>query len=176
MKKIISILFLTALTVAIIEAQSSYLKFEGIEGEATERAYLGWSELTAFSQGYSSSAAVVGATRRRAIVNVEDLTCVKALDKSSPKLAEAALKGKVFPKVEIHMTRMLAGKGAQSYYMYELKNARISSYNISSSGNEVPMEEITISFAEIKVTYTEYDNRGNKKGNVEYSWKVEAGK
>jgi type VI secretion system secreted protein Hcp len=40
----------------------------------------------------------------------------------------------------------------------------------------MPVEEITISFSEIKVTYTEYDSRGNKKGNVEYSWKVEGGK
>jgi type VI secretion system secreted protein Hcp len=176
MKNLISILFLTALTVAITEAQSSYLKFEEIEGEVTEPAYRGWSELVAFSQGYSSSAAVAGATRRRARMNVEDLTCVKALDKSSPKLAEAALKGTVFPKVDIHMTRSFSGKGKQAYYIYELKNARISSYNISSSGSEMPVEEITISFSEIKVTYTEYDSRGNKKGNVEYSWKVEGGK
>jgi hypothetical protein len=52
MKNLISILFLTALTVAITEAQSSYLKFEGIEGEVTEPAYRGWSELVAFSQGF----------------------------------------------------------------------------------------------------------------------------
>ena len=74
------------------------------------------------------------------------------------------------------MTQIFSGKGKQPYYIYELKNARISSYNISSSGSEVPVEEITISFSEIKAIYTEYDSRGNKKGNIEYSWKVEAGK
>ncbi len=145
MKNLLSILFLTVLTVAVTEAQSSYLKFDGIEGEATERAYLGWSELTAFSQGFSSSEAVAGATRRRARVNVEDFTCIKELDKASPKLAEAALKGTVFPKVEIHLTRVFTGKGKQAYYTYELKNARISSYNINATGNEASVEEISIS-------------------------------
>jgi len=38
------------------------------------------------------------------------------------------------------------------------------------------MEDLSLNFEEIKVTYTETDNTGKKKGNVEYSWKVEEGK
>jgi hypothetical protein len=34
---------------------------------------------------------------------------------------------------------------------------------------------MSLNFEEIKVTYSEMDNAGKKKGNVEYSWKVEAG-
>ena len=32
-----------------------------------------------------------------------------------------------------------------------------------------------MTFEEIKTTYTENDNKGKKKGNVEYGWKVEEG-
>jgi len=35
------------------------------------------------------------------------------------------------------------------------------------------MEELLLSFEEIKVTYTECDSNGQTKGNVEYNWKVE---
>ena len=37
------------------------------------------------------------------------------------------------------------------------------------------MEDFALNFEKIKVTYTEADNEGKSKGNVEYSWKVEAG-
>ena len=48
-------------------------------------------------------------------------------------------------------------------------------YNISGSGQseDVPMEDFSLNFEEIKVTYTEADAAGKKKGSVEYSWKVE---
>ncbi len=38
---------------------------------------------------------------------------------------------------------------------------------------DVPTEDFALNYEEIKVTYTENDNKGKKKGNVEYSWKVE---
>ena len=34
---------------------------------------------------------------------------------------------------------------------------------------------MSLNFEEIKVTYTETDSKGSKKGNVEYTWKVEEG-
>jgi type VI secretion system secreted protein Hcp len=37
------------------------------------------------------------------------------------------------------------------------------------------MEEFSLNFEEIKVTYTENDAKGKSKGNIEYSWKVEEG-
>ncbi len=87
-------------------------------------------------------------------------------------------KGKVYPKVEIHLTASYTDAGRQTYYAYELKNALVTSYNIGGSGqaDDVPTEELSLNFEEIKVTYTECDNAGKKKGNVEYSWKVEEAK
>jgi type VI secretion system Hcp family effector len=110
-------------------------------------------------------------------VIVEDIACVKELDKSSPKLAEAVCKGKVFPKVEIHLTASYTNAGRQTYYAYELKNVLVTSYNISGEGQAeaVPTETFSLNFEEVKVTYTECDNTGKKKGNVEYQWKVEEG-
>ncbi len=40
---------------------------------------------------------------------------------------------------------------------------------------DAPMEEFSLNFEEIKVTYTECDEMGMSKGNVEFSWKVEEG-
>jgi len=155
---------------------AAYIKFEGVDGEAQDKDHKSWSDLLSFSQGLTQpGAGATGSTRRRGDVIVEDIASVKELDKSSPKIAESVCKGKVYPKVEIHLTASYTDAGRQTYYAYELKNVLVTSYNISGDGQaeSVPTETFTLNFEEIKVTYTECDSAGKKKGNVEYTWKVE---
>lgn len=157
---------------------AAYIKFDGIDGEAQDKDHKNWSDLGSFSQGMTQpGGAATGATRRRGDVIVDDIACTKELDKSSPKIAEAVCNGKVFPKVELHLTASYTDAGRVTYYAYELKNVLVTSYNISGSGQaeQVPMENFSLNFEEIKVTYTETDSKGTKKGNVEYTWKVEEG-
>lgn len=152
---------------------SMYIKFEGVDGEAEDKDHKGWSDILSFCQGQSLPTGATGPTRRRGDVLMEDIVVVKELDKASPKLAEAVCRGKVFPRVEIHVTAAYTDAGRVTYYAYDLKNVLISSYRISGGQSEdVPMEEISLGFEEMKVTYTEIDETGASKGNVEYEWKV----
>ncbi len=155
---------------------SAFIKFEGVEGECRDSEHQGWSDLLSFSQGQNQpGAGATGQTRRRGDVIMEDIHCVKELDKSSPKIAESICKGKVFDKVQIHLTASYTDAGRQTYYKYELKNVLVTSYNISGDGQSEapPTEQFSLNFEEIKVTYTENDSAGKSKGNVEYQWRVE---
>jgi len=159
-----------------ISGQEWFIKFDGLDGEAQDAAHKNWSDLVAFSQVIrqpdSPSASAAG--RSTGGVIAEDIAVIKVLDKASPKLAEATLKGKVFMRVEIHVTRDYADSGRVVYYAYELKNVLITSYQVGGINNgDFLTEEMSLSFEEIKVTYTELDATGKKKGNVEYTWKVE---
>ena len=158
---------------------AGYVKFEGVNGEATESNHVNWCELLAFEHGYEqpSSGSTTGMARRRGSVIVEDITLVKELDKASPKIAEACLKGKVFGEVEIELTRYFGYTGNVVYYRFELTNVIVTSYTIGSEdvNNKYPEEIITLNFEEIKVTYTETDDDGYSMGNIEYEWKVEKG-
>ncbi len=156
---------------------AAYIRFSDVEGEAQDKDHKGWSDLLSFSQGLTQpGGGATGPTRRRGDVIVDDIACAKELDKASPKIAEAVCKGKVFPKVEIHLTASYTDAGRQTYYAYDLKNVLVTSYTITGDGQaeSVPTEQMSLNFEEIKVTYTECDSAGKKKGNVEYSWKVEA--
>jgi len=181
---------------------SAYIKFDGIVGESQDKDHDGWSEIVSFSQPIiQPGGGATGASRRRGDVVLEDIVVVKQLDKASPKLAESICKGKVFPKVEIHLTGPSDGSTCLgTFYVYELNNAMITSYKVSGSNPlayaliapvpditmpstgpfivqavDAPMEVLSLNFEEIKVTYTECDSSGKSKGNVEYSWKVEEG-
>ena len=111
--------------------------------------------------------------RRRGDAVLGDVVCVKELDKSTPKLAEAILVGTVIPLVEIHVTASYADAGRVTYYAYELKNVQVTSYSISGAtqGETRPTEQLSLNFEEIKVTYRVPDT-----GEIiEFSWKVEEG-
>lgn len=159
-----------------ISGQKWFIKFDGLDGEAQDADHKNWSDLEAFNQviRQPDSPSASAARRSSGSVIAEDIAVIKVLDKASPKLAEATLKGKVFMKVEIHVTRDYVDSGRVVYYAYELKNVLITSYQVGGINNgDFLTEEMSLSFEEIKVTYTELDAAGKKKGNVEYTWKVE---
>lgn len=151
-----------------------YIKFDGIDGEAKDKDHKDWCDVLSFSHGFSKPQDP-NASRRRGDVIVEDFVLLHEIDKASPKIAEAVLKGTVFPKVEIHLTASYTDAGRVTYLAYELKNVSINSYAISGSGNSefVPTEEISLSFEEIKVTYTDHDEAGKVEDIIEFNWKVE---
>lgn len=152
---------------------AAYIKFDGVDGEATDSEHKDWINLLSFQQSMSQEGAATGATRRRGDVIMEDIMITKELDKSSPKIQESMVMGKVYPTVDFVLT---TDSGSRATYLkYELKNVMVTSYSISGSANEVPMEEISLNYEEIKVTYTEFDASGTSKGNVEFTWNVEKG-
>jgi type VI secretion system secreted protein Hcp len=154
-----------------------FIKFDGVDGEAQDKDHKGWVDVLSFSWGiHRAGGGATGQTRRRGVATVEDVVVSKEYDKSSPKLAEAVCTGKVFPKVEIHDTTTYAENRA-TYLKYELKNVLVTSHSVSGSsgGDAVPTETMSLNFEEVKQTYVEYDAKGNKKGNVEMTWKVEEG-
>lgn len=155
---------------------AAYIKFDGVDGESQDKDHKNWSDLLSFSQAiHKTGSGATGTARRRGDAQLEDISISKLLDKASPKLAEAVCKGKVFSKVEIDVTATYTDAGRATYYKYELKDVMVSSYQVSGGDENKPSESFSLNFEEIKVVYTECDNKGKKKGNVDYSWKVAEG-
>lgn len=171
-----------------------FVKYDGIDGEAinetAERGNQdGWISLLSFDWGVTEAeAGASGQSRRRGGAVVEDVTLSMEYEKSSPKLQEASLTREVIPKVDVYLTKQVPctpepGDGSEAgelcevvYLRYEFKNVRVSSYQTNwMEPDEVPEATTGNNFEEIKVTYTEYDDDGNKGGNAETTWKVEKG-
>jgi type VI secretion system secreted protein Hcp len=157
---------------------AAYIKFDGVDGEATDDRHESWSNLQSVSFGIKveTTTGAAGSTSRAVAGEVK---CVKVLDKSSPLLMRSLTLGEVIPILTIEFTRSTAA-GDEPYLKYELKDVLISSYSIAPGGGgsgegEAPTETLSLNYEEIKVTYTERDEAGQSKGNVEYTWKVEEG-
>ena len=161
------LLFLTASVEAAI-----FVKFDGIDGESRDANHMNWSDLLSVSE---SLALTTDSTRTRGTARYQDIVINKELDKASVRLRENLAKGSIIPRVEIEVTATFADAGRVTFFKYELKNVLITSFQMNASGNDEagpPTENVSLNFEEIKVTYTEYDDKGNSKGNVEFSWKV----
>ncbi|MDP3900470.1 MAG: type VI secretion system tube protein Hcp [bacterium] len=153
-----------------------YLKLGDIKGESTDDGHKDWINLLSVSHGISRpDSSASGAARRRGGAQFSDIYLAKELDKSTPKLQEAVASGKVFPSLELELTKR-CGEDKVVYLRYELKNVMVTSYSFAGSDGSVPTEQISLNFEEIKVVYTEYGQDGKKKGNVEFEWKVEEGR
>jgi type VI secretion system secreted protein Hcp len=145
----LTLIAVCALTLAIVgnvnDAEAAaYLKFDGIDGESTDKDHKGWIDIESFSQTINRDGDSTG-TRSRGAAILGDIVVAKELDKSSPKLAESVLIGNVFPKVEIHLT---SSAGA-TYYAYELTNVMVTSYSISGDADQIPMEEFSLNFEKL---------------------------
>lgn len=101
----------------------------------------------------------------------------KHVDTASAKLFLNASKGTVFPKVVL--TSRKAGETPQEYLVITLEQVLISSMQLSSGGDEVPTESISLNFAKATISATETGESkaaGAAPGTVTHSWDLRAAK
>lgn len=107
----------------------------------------------------------------------EDFECVMRLNKAFPKLLEVCAKGANLGKVELAIIKMSEGKVGE-VVRYELTDTYVSSVAIVPQDKDVldisvaeslPTVKYRLNYQSIAVTYTEYDEKGAKKGSVSCS-------
>jgi len=114
-----------------------YMKIEGLDGESIEDNHKNWIDVLSLSDS-SNSKPVTGEGDLP-----KEIILVKELDKSSPKLAESLLRGKVLPKVWLDLCPR---EKSTCFDTFELINVIFTSYSISGSSEQVPMEEFSLNF------------------------------
>ncbi|MGM0575435.1 MAG: Hcp family type VI secretion system effector [Myxococcota bacterium] len=147
---------------------AGYIRFDGIEGEAEAKGYEGWSRLHSVAQVIHRS----GAEGVDEDAVLEDLLVAKRVDVASPLIAQAICEGRVFPKVEIHLTRTGKEGGEARYFTWVLEGARVVDYSVGGRAerDEHPVEEISLAFDAIRGVYTRLDAQGKARGEVAYRW------
>lgn len=152
----------------LVVAQNYFIKFDGIDGESKNETYQGWSEIESFNQELASGIKTVAGARTRGMAVLGNtISIVKKIDKSSPKLLEALTRGKRIGFVEMEISRFNNDGATMVIYKYRLENVTVTRYNVMGNNSELPAEEIAIAFEKQKVIYTEYDEKGRSRGNIE---------
>jgi len=149
-----------------------YVQFDGMPGESMDKEHMGWCNALSFSQEQMlpDAGSAAGSGSGRPIL--KDVVVTKVIDKASPKIAQSVWQGLHHKQVRIDVACALP-TGTQTCYSYELSDVMITGCHVTGTAGAqgLPIEEISLSFREIKTTYTEYGSKGEPRGNVTCSYK-----
>jgi type VI secretion system secreted protein Hcp len=154
-----------------------FLKIDGIPGESQDDKHKEWIELHSFSMGISQ---IVGGQRSTTGAATggrcdhQDLSVVKNLDKTTPKLNLFCCNGTHIKKIELELCRATGDK--QLYYKVTMLDNIITSIRPGGSakgGDSLPLEEVSFNYGEINWEYTQTDHKtGKPAGKVAAKWSL----
>ncbi len=144
---------------------SIFMQMPGVQGESGDSNHKNWMDLESMQWGVDRQITSGTSTindRESSNAVISDLHLVRKMDSATPPIFIESCCGKG-KEIIIHLTKTGSGSGADVYMEYKLKNALISSYNVSGDSQDTdrPMEHLTISFIDAEVKYTPYDEDGN---------------
>jgi type VI secretion system secreted protein Hcp len=159
-------------------AVDMFLKLDGIDGESTDSKHKDEIEILAYGwgvaqQGTSGSGGGGGAGKAA----FEDLHVLARLQKSSPKLFIACTTGKHVKQGVLTVRK--AGSKKFEFLKITISDVLVSSFEQvapDDEGGGTPLEEIGLSFAKIRVDYTQQSAKGAAGTVTSAEWDLKTGK
>jgi len=144
---------------------SIFVKYDGVKGESSDSNHKDWMDAESVDWGVGRSITSSSSTkgdRESTNAVISDLKIARRMDSATPKLFIESCCG-TGKDVIIHLTKTGAGSGSDVYMEYTLKNALLSNYTVTAKAEDTgrPMETLTISFVDVEVKYTPYDEDGS---------------
>ncbi len=148
---------------------AAFMKIEGIAGESNDKNHKGWHALAVFVFEPNEVAATA---RTKGETTLGDVVVVKSMDKSTPLLANLTQNNQPIPRVKI--VKYDNNDNRQEYYVIKLKDVLVSSYQTGgSSGDVVPVDQISLNFSKIEVEYVKQDKAGQETSETLYQSQTE---
>lgn len=139
-----------------------FLKIDGIPGESQDAKHKGEIDVLSFSWG-ASLASSLAAGRGASKPAMNDFSIVKVVDSATPKLMQAVCQGQHIP--EAHFTGRKPGGEALEFLKIKLTDVLISGVSSGgSSGDAVPLEQLSFSFGSSSITVVRQDASGKPGG------------
>ena len=159
-------------------AFDSFLRIDGIPGDATDKDHKGWIPLQSWSHGTTMPIGGIGSGQQNLSagkVDFVDFTFSKRVDIASPLLAKYCCMGKVIPTMKMDLCRAInqAGGAKEVFQTYEYKNALVSSVtNSGASGTDIPLETVTIRYSEMTCQHKTYGTDGAVADTKQMGWSI----
>lgn len=142
-------------------AANYFLKLTPEEkGESKQADYVGQIEILSFSWGVSQAAGYsYGEGGGVSKANVQDLSVSFRQCAASPKLMQSCALGKHYDEALLSCLKA-SGEGQNKYLELLLTDVIVSSYQTGGSGDDMPIESMSLNFAKVKQEYFKQDDKG----------------
>jgi type VI secretion system secreted protein Hcp len=142
-----------------------FLNITGILGESQEVNHRDWIDIAAFN--WSEAAAAIAAGRASGVATIKDFIFTTQTSRASPKLFLAGATGQIFPKATLECWTGSGEQTGAEFLKFQFDNVIITSYNIAGSTTDYrPLDQFSITFSKINMTYWMIDENGNQAGSV----------
>lgn len=152
------------------------MKFENeIKGDSVVDGHDGWITVDSFQFGVGRAISASGGGKDRDTSNpsFSEITVTKSTDIASSELFMQAICGKSLGKATFHFIQT-SGDQLQNYLIYDLHDAIVSSYSLSSGG-ERPSESVALNYVKIEMTYNQFSGKDVAEGKPK-KWDLAANK
>ncbi len=145
-------------------AVDMFIKIGDIAGESRDKTHAGKIDVLAWSWGVSNSGTThSGGGGGAGKANVQDLSFTKYVDKASPPLLLACMKGTHYDTVDLIVRK--AGGTPLEYLKITLTEVLVTSVSTGGSGGEDRLtENVSLNFAKVKYVYQPQKADGSKDG------------
>jgi len=156
-----------------------YLKIGDIEGDSTVSGHENQIELMSVTVGANmpTGSRSSGGSATTARVAMSDIALVKQTDKASTKLFLACCSGTHYAEAVISVNRPDGQGNLVEYANWTLEDVVVSSFTHGASGDDMPVESISLNFGKITFTYTPTDPAtAASQGSLTAGWDVSLNK
>ena len=154
-----------------------FLKLDGIPGESADHKHKDEIDILSWSWGESQSGTMhTGGGGGAGKVNMQDFHFMMKVNKATPKLILVCAGGDHIKKAVL--TCRKAGKDQQPFLTYTFTDVLVSSYQTggSSSGDEIPMEQVSLNYSKMEAEYKAQKADGSLEGGIKAGWDLKANK
>jgi len=153
-------------------AANIFLKFDpdtDLQGESTQEGFEDQIEILSFSWGVSQAGGFsYGTGGGVSKANVQDLSLSFRQNAASPAIMEKCATGDHLDGATL--TCLKAGGTQEVYMTVELTDVVISSYQTGGSGDDMPIESMSLNFAKVVQKYQEQDADGKSVEKGTGTW------
>lgn len=151
-----------------------FIKFDGIDGESTERDHRHWNDIDSVQWGVTMARTVGHGGAGKPVFS--DLNWMQVLDKSVPKLFDKLTDGKVIRTATVDFTTRLGEDMESTYFQMIFTGVLITSLDVSGTSESRANLSGSFFYDKIKMIYTEYGPDGRKLGQTEAEYDLGSAK
>jgi len=148
-----------------------FLKLDGIPGESRDAKHKDELLIESFSWGVSNVGSVgSGGGGGVGKAQFTDVTFVAPLSTASPRLFAATASGRHLKEGILTVRKAESGE----FYKLRLTDILVSSYQVSGGEGEPPVDQFSLAFAKIEVSYTPQKADGSLGDPILEGWDLKA--
>jgi type VI secretion system secreted protein Hcp len=150
-----------------------FMKIGDIKGESTDHKHAGEIEVLSWSWGVSNSGTMAhGSGGGEGKASFNDFSFATKISKASPLLMKACAAGSHIKEATITFRK--SGERQFEFLVYKLTDVLVHSFQTAGSTQDIPSEEISLTFQTVNVDYKPQNPDGSAGAAVHFGWDLRA--